>query len=454
LVPRRLLLVLPFLAALAVAATPAQARPPIRHVWVIVLENKGYDTTFGGQSPAPYLSRTLPGRGALLTQYYGVTHVSLGNYLAMVSGQGSNPQTQTDCQVFSPFLPGRIGADGQALGSGCVYPRAVRTVADQLDAAHRSWRAYEEDMRRPCLHPALGAPDPTQKARVGDQYAARHNPFVYFRSLLDSGACAAHDLPYSHLAPDLRRISRTPSFSFITPNLCHDGHDAPCVDGAPGGLVSADAFLRGVVPRIMRSPAYRHGLLVITFDEAEPGDASACCGEPQFPNTQNNGFTAPGRGGGRTGAVLLSPYINPGTVDHTPYNHFSLLRSVEDAFHLRHLGYAARRGLRPFGADVFTCYDPRAPRRRGHRYLRGQLIALATLRQGTARRPTLAVRLRHSGRVRITVARGAHRRQHPYGRRATGAPCQPLRFGLPFRHGALTVIATRGPASERRSIRW
>src|SRR5205814_5768954 len=135
-----------------------------------------------------------------------------------------------------------------------------------------------------------------QSAKVGDQYAARHNPFVYFHSLIDDDArCQSHVVDLSQLDKDLARPKTTPQFSFITPNLCHDGHDSPCVDGQPGGLVSADAFLQAWVPRIESSPAYAEGgMIVITFDEAESSDASACCNEQPGPNTTNPGGLTPG----------------------------------------------------------------------------------------------------------------------------------------------------------------
>src|SRR5919197_320942 len=85
-----------------------------------------------GQPPIRYLSQELPRRGAFLPNYYGVTHLSLSNYIALVSGQGSNPQTQADCQVYTEFVSGGTGPDGQTLGQGCVYPPSVRTIADQL----------------------------------------------------------------------------------------------------------------------------------------------------------------------------------------------------------------------------------------------------------------------------------------------------------------------------------
>ena len=161
-------------------------------------------------------------------------------------------------------------------------------------------------------------------------------------------------MPLSALPADLASAERTPNLSFIVPNLCEDGHDAPCVDGRPGGLESADAWLREWIPRILDSPAFQQdGLLVVTFDEAGD-DASACCDEPIGPNTPNNGGSIPGRGGGRIGAVLVSPFIAPGTVNDTPYNHYALLRSLEDVFGVGHLGYAARPGLRAFGDDVYA----------------------------------------------------------------------------------------------------
>jgi hypothetical protein len=330
--------------------------PPIRHVFVIVLENKGFDETFGPASPAPYLSQTLTAQGQLLRQYYGIGHASLDNYIALLSGQGPNIFTQSDCLFYTdvrPGLPTRFS--GQFLGQGCVYPAAATTIADQLTARGLSWKGYMEDMTTPCRHPAPNSIDSTQQARVGDQYAARHNPFVYFHSLIDSPTCLSNDVDLSQLDADLASASATPSFAFLTPNLCDDGHDAPCVDGRPGGLATADQFLQTWVPKILGSPAWTDGsLLVITFDEAPTSDASACCGELPGLNTPNPGGTTFGPGGGRTGAVLISQFIQPGSVNDTPYNHYALLRSIEDIFTLGHLGFAAQANLRPFGADVYN----------------------------------------------------------------------------------------------------
>src|SRR5436309_873515 len=172
---RRLLLALSLLAAPLLAAAPAAAAPPpIKHVFVIVLENKGFDTTFGANSQAPYLAQTLPSQGELLTQYYGIGHASLDNYIAMVSGQGPAIVTQADCPFYTDFFPGTIGSDGQAIGQGCVYPSTAKTVADQLAAKGLSWRGYMEDMASNCQRPAPNSFDQTQTATAASQYAARH----------------------------------------------------------------------------------------------------------------------------------------------------------------------------------------------------------------------------------------------------------------------------------------
>jgi hypothetical protein len=348
------------------ASTGAQGSsgvPQIEHLFVIVLENENAAETFGEDPPAPYLGTTLRRQGAFIPNYYGIGHLSLGNYVAMVSGQPPNLQTQADCHVFTEMSPGTIRADGVALGQGCVYPRGVQTIANQLEATDQSWRGYMQDMANSvgagepasCRHPAIGATDPTQQARADDQYAARHNPFVYFHSIVDRATCERNDVDLSRLPGDLGSEATTPSYSFITPDLCYDGHDEPCADGAsPGGFAGIEAFLREWVPRIEASPAYRdRGAILITFDESESG-AESCCGERTGPNTPNNGGATPGQGGGRVGAVLLSPCVEPGTVTETAYNHYSLLRWSEDNFGLPHLAEAGAEGLRPFGADVFT----------------------------------------------------------------------------------------------------
>jgi len=397
-----LLSTLPSAVPAAQDASATRTLPPIRHVFIIVLENQGYESSFGASSPALYL-KSLRQLGASVPNYYGTSHMSLGNYVTMISGQAPNEATNFDCERFSDFASTGTTADGQAIGKGCVYPANIQTIANQLEHAHLRWKAYMEDMgnnpRREsaaCGHPRIGAPDNTGNATVGDQYATRHNPFVYFHAIIDTPSCAANVVSLDALAHDLKTPGATPNYAFITPNLCHDGHDgggsSRCVDGQPGGLVSADAFLQKWVPQILDSPAFKQdGLLVITFDEADIADdyesqgssagvvggvAAACCNEPSGPNiapynpkpgyrspTGMNGPGLVGPGGGRIGAVLLSPFIKPGTVTTIAYNHYTLLRSIEELFALPPLGYAGQAGLPTFGADIYAKRPARTLRR-------------------------------------------------------------------------------------------
>jgi hypothetical protein len=354
------------------AAEPAPRNlPPIRHVFIVILENESFETAFAQRSPAPFLAHALAERGALLREYYAIGHASLDNYLALISGQAPNDQTQLDCAVFADFKPSapRLDEHGQLPGSGCVYPDIVKTLPDQLEAAGLSWKAYMEDMganpareTATCGHTRVGQTENTHAAQVGDQYAARHDPFVFFHSIIDDQArCDAHVVNLEHLKSDLSQPASTANYIFITPNLCHDGHDAHCVDGQPGGLAAIDGFLRKWVPLITDSPAFRaDGMLVVTFDESDHAGASgsaACCGERALPGAKYQpGFNGPG--GGRIGALVLSPFVKPGTVSTVPYNHYALLATVEAIFGLSRLGYAAGPELNLFGADVFSASAP------------------------------------------------------------------------------------------------
>ena len=452
-----LLLAFPSQAAPQRAAVKANA---IEHIMVIDLENEDFKTSFGSSSPAVYLNSTLLPQGQLIPNYFGTSHVSLGNYLAQVSGQTPTTSINNDCLdlssltkptivgAFTDIKPGTDSDNGLVLGDGCVFPaptsttHGARTIGDQLDAKYPvhakltsknktlNWRSYAEDMGAnpsrdygnldalggtACAHPPIGGVDNSNSASAADQYATRHNPFVYFHTVIDDqqrcdthvvslggltvGANGASDSFSGHLYEDLKTKATTPKFMFVTPNLCNDGHDATCVgpnvEGTKdasgkniGGLVSMDLWLKHWMPMILNSPAYKSGkmLVVLTFDESGFTDARACeksnqadCNAPAGPNVTNPGYsailgmfkyqTAPTAlykyaGGGQVGAVLFNKkLITPGSVNTTgSYNHFSALRSYEDILGvtrggddgLGHLGWASNANLQPFGPDVFN----------------------------------------------------------------------------------------------------
>jgi phosphatidylinositol-3-phosphatase len=349
-------------AASASTAATAAPLPAITHVWQIQLENESESASFA--APGTELNQ-LTQQGVFLPDYYATGHVSADNYIAQVSGQIGNPMTDSDCQDYVDF-EGTVTSQGYPAGIGCVYPSSVKTLPDLLANAGLNWNGWMEDMgntpgREPatCGQPGSsalpGTQDGTQAATANDQYAARHNPFVYFHSLVDGSPspCQTHVLPFSQFQTSLTNPA---NWNWITPNLCDDGHDSPCkgpdVTGAnpgPGGLTSANAFLAKWVPIIEASPEYQNGgMIVITFDEASTSDFSSCCGE--LPGTTGVQSAAPGFGGGKVGAVLLSPAIHPHT-SSCAYNHFSMLRTYEDLFGVSNQGYLGN-------ASVANSLDP------------------------------------------------------------------------------------------------
>jgi hypothetical protein len=456
------LALVPALSASAQSASSGglPVRPgAIQHIIVVELENESFGSTFGPSSPATYLNDTLVPQGELLKSYYGVGHVSLDNYIAQVSGQAPNLVTNSDCAGgYNDVTPGTLDANqalypGQVDGQGCVFPKSVQTIGNQLDRAYpftigSDWRQYSEDMGNDpardggqadplggtdCAHPTQTtgvATDDTNnaegpsatgsqvKSAITDQYANRHNPFVWFHSVTDNTWLCNHDVVplgtaatqsdgavsyQGHLAQDLKHEWTTPRFAFITPNLCNDGHDATCAGTndsgtTAGSLVGADDFLRTWMPLILNSPAYRsgHTLVMITFDEGSLGDTAAGDNEQAGPNNDNPGYSpllntpiaafggktfyellgvtgitpnvepAAGTmpGGGQVGAVLFNPdWIKAGsTADAVTYNHYSALRTFEDLLGIRfggadghgHLGFAATATA--FGPDVFNAH--------------------------------------------------------------------------------------------------
>jgi hypothetical protein len=369
----------------------APALPPVKHVFLIVLSDQGFNAAFGPASQATYLAKTLTGQGELLDNYYAVTGGELANEIALVSGQGPTPQTAANCPLYTDVTPATASPEGQVLGSGCVYPSQTLTVGDQLAVGGKTWKAYDEDIASggpgqpaTCRHPALESADADQIPTPEDPYVSWRNPFSYFHSVIDSTSCASNVAGLTLLAPDLAKASTTPSLSYIIPDRCHDGSEEACAPGQPAGLVAADGFLAKVVPQIEGSAAYKAGgLIAITFDQAPQSgataDTSACCNTPAFPNmptgatgatgstgaTGATGATAPSGetgastatpvGGGRVGLLLISQYVKPGSVNVTgEYDHFSLLASIENLFGVTHLGYAGALGLLTFDQSVYN----------------------------------------------------------------------------------------------------
>jgi hypothetical protein len=288
----------------APATLPAPAKKPaskIKHVFVVDIAGKDHEATWGDQSAATYLNGTLRPQGTFLGGYHALAQGELASLVALTSGQKPTPGIEHGCPVYS---------------GDCLFPIETLSLADQLVSGGLRWRAYAEDLSngpdaaKSCRHPAPDAADDTAQGRPGDEYATRHNPFVYYRSLTELGECMTNDLPLTALDDDLKTADATPNFSFIAPNLCHGGWEETCADGSPGGLAPADAFLAGSVPKILESAAYkRDGMLVVLSD---------------------------------TGALVLSPLLPANARDDSQVDAYSLLRYLEDLFGLDYLGGAAQ----------------------------------------------------------------------------------------------------------------
>jgi hypothetical protein len=248
----------------------------------------------------------------LLSGYRTLGGAELPDYLAMVSGQAPNADTRRDCLTYADFAgSAKALPTGQVTGRGCVYPNTVVTLADQVTAAGKQWKAYLADMGgSTCMHPDSNATDAGPLPGAGNDYATRHNPFVYFHSLLDLGGCSSDDVALTGLARDLRVAKRTPRYAFIAPGACDEPGAGSCAGGQAGGVAGEDAFLRRWVPAITSSRAYRQdGVLMIVFAKA--------------PAT-------PGSRPVRTGALILSPHVKTDATVSTPYNPYSVLRTAED----------------------------------------------------------------------------------------------------------------------------
>lgn len=250
----------------------ASGRPA--HIAVIVMENEEYGDVIGS-SAAPYINRLARTYG-IATRAYAITHPSLPNYLALTGG--STFGIDSDC------------TDCSAPGAG---------LAGQLNARGIGWKAYMEDLPRPCFTGA-GA----------GEYAKKHDPFVYYRALDPCG----HVVPLTALHGD-EQAGTLPTFIWITPNLCHDMHDCSTSAG--------DHFLSSLVPPLLRALG-RDGLLFLTWDEGSSDDG--CCRLAS---------------GGHIATILAGASARRGARLRTPVDHYSLLQTIEDLLGLPRIGGAA-----------------------------------------------------------------------------------------------------------------
>ena len=264
-------------------ATPKPLVPNFEHIAIIMFENKEFGSVIGNPLMPNY--NKLASEYTLLTQYYAVIHPSLPNYIALMGGDTFGITSNCkDCFIDAPSLP------------------------DLIEATGRTWKTYQEDMPEPCF--------------VGDTltYVQKHNPFIYFDPIrLDVARCERSVVPLTALQADIE-ADALPNFLFIKPNICNDSHDCD--------LDVSDAWLTNLLGTLVPAldatgDSY---LLVMLFEEGQ-GNHS-CCGLPE-------------EAVGRVPVVLYSPLVKNGFEDSTPYTHYSLLKTISEAWGLPYLGRAA-----------------------------------------------------------------------------------------------------------------
>lgn len=264
-----------FLLVLVCAVPAAGARPgavpSFDHVVVFVFENKERGHVLGTRS-APTFNR-FARQYANLTAYYAVTHPSLPNYIALVSGSTGGITTNcTECRIDIP------------------------TLADSLEEKGLTWRTYAE-----------GLPYAGFNGAVFRRYAKKHNPFLYFRSIVDDSKRRNRIVPLAHLAADARARA-LPDFSLVVPDMCSSMHDCSVAVG--------DRWLRRVVQPLLKLP---RTAIFLLFDE---GSTSA-------------------RGGGHTPALVVGTAVRPRSPYRALSGHYEVLRTIEEAWGLRLLGASA-----------------------------------------------------------------------------------------------------------------
>jgi hypothetical protein len=316
-------------------------KPPLRHIFVITLENHSRDGVIGDPS-TPFITSLAHHYGEA-ANFYGVTHPSEPNYIAQIAGDTFGVNEDAEVLLSAPNL------------------------VDQLEEHGLSWGAYMESMPSPGY---LGEGWPEGEEQL---YVDKHNPFLLFEDIRNDPSRLAKIKPFDDLAGDLE--SRTaPNFVYIVPNQCHNMHGgiyseiaADGSDGTPcpfneeiGDEIDeelkqkADEFVRSTVQTIMSSRAWHSGpsAIFIVADESDfdgnPdtagwADTSGCCDSPFIPAgelPEAPGWPGGVYGGGLSPAVVIATDGPRHFVSNTPYNHYSLLTTIEDNWHLGHLGFA------------------------------------------------------------------------------------------------------------------
>jgi phospholipase C len=351
----------------AVASSPAPSTtahtpgppgpfPHMNHVFVIMMENTSYADLLNAANPNTAYIQQLANTYGLETKYYGVTHTSLPNYVAVTSGSTwgstSDDEAQADNGDFSH-----------------------ESLFDEMQRAGVSSKGYMESMPSvgytgnygDCVNGTVPDPDCSAGTDTGTAlYVRKHNPFMQYQDIVTNPQRADQVVPLSYLTSDLKS-GNVAQFVWITPNICDDMHGgAPScpypsspTDPAQATLFQdGNNFLQTWVTAIMRSPAWNgNSAIFVMWDEGGyedtspygPEDDSGCCDSPILPATPTNPATGSGGdlaggtlyGGGHVPMIVIARSGSRSEADATPTNHYSLLKTIEMNWNLPLLGYAS-----------------------------------------------------------------------------------------------------------------
>jgi hypothetical protein len=347
--------------ALGAAAAPAtlEGVPRYEHVFVIVEENKDY-AQIVDPAAAPNIARLAASYGDA-SQFFAEVHPSEANYVALLGGDtfGIFDDDAFYCKPRStePFC---TGATAPAYPDHTVR---ARHLGDQLTAAHLTWKGYYEDLPEPGSL-AVTASDPkfdngTRKTAL---YASKHSGFMNFADVQSDPHRAERIVGFDQLERDLAS-GDLPSFALIVPNQCNEMHGlhgegvpADCDGANKAALIRrGDGYVGALVKKIQSTPAWSgpgNVAIIVTFDEGGGKTREGCCGvTPDKPSNF---------GGGHIPTIVITNHGPRGVRDATPYNHYALLRTLEDAFgvneHLRHAN-DSKKGVRAM-ARLFATEPP------------------------------------------------------------------------------------------------
>jgi hypothetical protein len=285
-------------------------------VFLIIGENTSASQVTAAR--APYLTGSIKPRAAWLTRYFALTDGSLGNYVAMLSGQFIRCEANNDFSFTNGDVPGQHACH-----------QKVDNLLHQLDGAGVSWQEWNESAANPCDMFDHG----TTWYKNG--YVSHHSPALYFndiqahhssedvvpsaecrKKVLPAGTTAPNDMSAYNAALASGNVAR---FNVVVPNDCENGHD---LCGGSSSVGQFDEFLSREIPKVEASPAFgSNGTIIVTWDEGSD--------PPLNPK--------------HVLMAVIGPSVKPGVYAGGRFNHYSLLRTLEDGFGLgRHLAKAAK----------------------------------------------------------------------------------------------------------------